>query len=212
MNVLKLVIPALLLLATHPANAVLELRGHFGILQGTPTDLNTASSATIGNNDLNITSETLYGGDAIVKFPMSHIGLGVRYENLNQKKTTSNYGSPGANGSGTLSMTNWAALLTIRPIDSMVYFGFLGTYGFSQDLHYKTGLDSGTLADYKAGSSTVYSGGVEGGFKMGFLRLGAELGYESVTGSNMKNASTGGTTNDVKLAGPYGRIVVGLGL
>ena len=206
------IVALFVVLSSPSAHAVLELRGNFGLVQATPTDLNTKVSTTSGSNDLNLTGATMYGADAIFKFPMSHIGIGVRYENWDQKKTTANYGSAGISGSNEMTMSRWAGILTIRPIDTLVYLGLIGTYGISQEIHDIVGPTS-SLSDYKNSAGTTYSAGVEGGFKMGFLRLGAEVGYESVSGTGMTSTTNSSSkTSDLNMAGTYGRISLGFGI
>lgn len=198
---------AALLLIPRPAHALFELKGGFTALVSSPSALNTY----VGSSGPQVGTQQGLTVDALVKPIGLPFGLGVRYEAFSQK---SGDGTT-ATGGMESTFTRMSVIVNHRFIDTGVYVGPILTVGVTNDLEYKlTRLSA--LTTYKTGGQINGSIGVEGGFKLGVLRLGAELGYLYGPLGRLKTKGGpdvifNGSTVDVDYSGPYARVIAGFG-
>lgn len=182
---------SLLMSMTISANAIIELRGGYGLV--TPgKDFNTQDvPVAYGLN-----------ADLLIKPPMIPFGLGVRYENLAVK-----YDAFGGTTNVDLNATNIGLLLNYRIINTLVYLGPIAFVGLSNSASYKTTVAGVEVLNEKYKSSMLYSLGFEGGASLGLLSLGAEAGYAFYKYDH----DTGTLTDQLDLSGLYAKILIGFG-
>ena len=182
-----------------PAQAILELRGGYVSDQVDASDINSKFSA-----NPSLKTMTGFNADAILSLPLMPIGFGVRYEQLEDKESNS-----AASFDATLKRVS--LILNKRFIDTFGYLGVIGTIGVSNDFQYKFTYAGATTTTKATGLSGTL--GVEGGVKLGFFLLGAEVGYLyaplSKLQENGQDYTTGGHTVSAKLDGVYARGSVG---
>jgi hypothetical protein len=191
----------LVLVATR-AFADLEINGHYAFHNVSPSTLNSVDQALYGANFPGHSQVPGYGGTAAYYAPIK-FGVGVRYENYSDNVT-------GNNQTSAITATRVAALLGYRLIDTSIYLGLLGTYGFSHTMN----LSMSGLSNVNTTSQSSYSIGAEGGFKFGRLKVGVEIGYLYFLGKELQANGgdviyNGGQVN-VDLSGLYTSIDLGV--
>lgn len=195
----------LFLLLSGTAHSIVELRGHFGAVNGSPDDFNKAYHSFQDGPEL--TKQKTLGFDAIVKAPLFPLGVGLRYETLEEEKSE-------FNEKAELEASRFSLLLNYRFIDTLLYAGVLGTFGISHDMTLNIPTDPEKIT---SDSATSYSLGVEGGVKLGLFRVGAEVGQMFMTFDDLKNnagvtpVKNGRSISEIDLSGLYYKIVVGVG-
>ncbi|MFP5386587.1 MAG: hypothetical protein ACLGHN_10940 [Bacteriovoracia bacterium] len=194
-----------LLLTSFSAFALVEVRGHFGAGNGSPDDYNKAYHSFQDGPKLD--QQKYLGWDAIVKAPLFPIGVGLRYETLGEER--SEFAEK-----AELDASRFSLVLNYRFIDTLIYAGVLGTYGLSHDLTLNIPTDPNKITSESAKS---YSLGIEGGVKLGFFRLGAEVGQMFMTFDDLEDSTGVRPSNnsvsikEIDLSGTYYKIMVGVG-
>ncbi len=186
------------------ANALIELKAGYSQFTSAPTGLNDQFP-------LSPKIEQLQGlsVDVMANVPLMPVGLGVRYEMLKRNES---------NGTNT-AQVDWkrtSILINKRFIDTLVYLGPIATISVASDFKYQTTV-AGVNSDYKTESAFNATAGVEAGFKLMLIRLGAEVGYlyapmgelKTSAGVPATNGAGGKVTFD--MSGPYARVTAGLG-
>ncbi len=187
------------------ANALVELKAGYSQFTSAPTGLNDQFPLSPKIEQMQGLSVDIMG-----KVPLMPVGLGVRYEMFKRNES---------NGTGT-SQLDWkrtSILVNKRFIDTLVYLGPIATISFASDFKYQTTI-AGVQSNYKTESALNVTAGVEAGFKLMLIRLGAEVGYfyapmgelKTSTGTPVTNAAGGKVTFD--MSGPYARVTAGFGL
>lgn len=177
------------------ANAFIELKGGYSLLQANPSEFNDYSAPREKVNSL-----TGLTGDILLNAAIMPINIGARYEQFTFDKGS------GASQS-KLDFQRISVVLNNRFIDTGAYVGLVATIGLSNELKDK-------ITNNKASSSLSGSIGLEAGVKFGFLMVGVEGGYLIAPLGNLKT-STGGTVMNgsepvtVDMSGVYGRGLVG---
>ena len=138
-----------------------------------------------------------FNGDAILSIPLLPIGLGVRYEDLERSASNST-------ASFDAKLKRVSIIVNKRFIDTITYLGLIGTVGVDNDFRFHM-VQGGQTIDAKA---TGLSGslGLEGGVKLGFFLIGAEVGYLYAPLSNLSSNgqdyhTSGGSAISAKLDG-----------
>lgn len=176
------------------AGNLLEVRAGAGIVGSDPKDFNEAVKNNVGSG-LDSSSFDNYNADVFLNIPAFPIGLGLRYERLNDKQ------SNGGTDVET-SVDNLALLADLRLLDNaLFYVGPIVAIGVpTGDVKVsgdKTSLNKDQIS---------YSLAAEAGLKLGRFILSAEAGYSSLK-LKVENDST-----KVDLSGFYGKAMVGIGL
>lgn len=190
---------------TGRAQALLDLRATYAMLQVNPEALNTQ----VGPAFPKLAGMQAFGADAIASLPAFPLGLGVRYERFASDKTS-------ATGEAEAKYIRTSVIVTKRFIDTGAYFGLIATGGISNDFTYET-TAAGVRTRYKADSGFSASAGFEAGMNLMVLKIGAEAGYMHAPLGNLKSSSgvelTDVAGNKIKtdLSGTYVRAVVGFG-
>ncbi len=181
------------LMMTFNADAIVELRAGYGV--NTPADNSVTSTASLS-------TMSGFNLDGIVELPMVPFGFGLRYESMGMDVETAsaNYAS---------DMERISLLVNYRIIDMFLYFGVIGTIGFSNEVTINNiptvQVPTGTDLTYDA--DLTYSVGVEGGVTFGLLMIGGELGYNIAKYENTSN-----DPSEVDFDGVYAKILVGVSL
>jgi hypothetical protein len=189
-----------------PAQALIELKGGYSFLNTNPVDINGLNPSTVPKlgtmNSVSI--------DAMATLPAMAVGLGVRYETISAKDTSTS-------GSFKADWTRVSIIVDKRLIDTGVYAGPVATIGVSNDFKYATTIN-GTRTDYHSSGNVSASGGFELGARLSIFRFGGEAGYMYAPLGQLKNQTAGGTAMkadgsaaQVNLSGPYFRLLFGLG-
>lgn len=176
------------------ANAFLELKVGYSMLNSDPKSYNDFNTLYEPAKDLNGLTADLLLNSAIMP-----INIGARYEKWAVKKDASVTSSE-------VTYDRISVILNKRFIDTVAYLGMVATVGVSNE--FKDALNR------KASSSLSGSIGLEGGMKFGFLMAGVEGGYliaplgdlKSSTGAAVFNA---GEPVKVDMSGVYARAMVG---
>ncbi len=197
----RLLMLAVLIFGAAQAQAgLLDLRLGGGYSAANPKDFENKVNAT-GNANIDANSFKTYNADLFFNIPASPLGVGVRQEWFNM--TTS-----GNNGSDlNFKASNTSLLVDLRIIELPVFYvGPIVGVGYpSANIDYtdgsvrtKTHLDHNTLS---------YNAGVEAGFYIGPVILGAEAGYQSIKFKQANNNSLNATFD---ASGVYGKALVGV--
>ncbi len=199
-----LMIAAGLVLGSSSAQAIVDIEGGYSILNATPGQVNSYGSSVKSASGLS--KESGFSGDIRLTLPLMPFGLGVRYEDWTRKAT-------GNTNSIDSSFKRVSLIVEHRFIDTILYLGVLSTIGLSNKFKYTVQNDQ----TYTASGSVTGSVGVEGGVILGFLTVGAELGYliaplSDLKQSNGQDASNNGSSVKVNMSGGYGRITMGLNI
>lgn len=185
--------------------SLLELRAGFSVLQAKPDEINENNGASFPQFE----KMDGFSADAVATLPAMPIGLGVRFERFNAE---------GSNSAGSFDakFERTSLLVSKRLVDTGLYFGGVLTIGLTNQLNHEQTV-SGTRTSYKATSGATASAGVEGGLKLGFLRVGAEAGYLYAPLGKLKYSNgtdvinVDGSKIAVDLNGPYARVNLGFG-
>ncbi len=205
-NMKALMLIALLTIPT-TSQAWFTVRGSAGLMTHDSRDVNNELKTKTVNE---IYVHGIYGADAILNPESFPLGLGIRYEAGSVDVTTGNKNQYPKN-KASLSVSRLAAIATLRPINKDVFFGAIGTYGLSHTQSLKTTTDSATM-DYKGGTATSYTAGVEFGLRPGkIIEMGGELGFEVYDVKGMTDDNSGSTLN-MDLHGPYVLLHLGISL
>lgn len=166
MNRVHLFLMMLMILPANDSWAIFELRVTYNSLANRPdfADLTELSSPP------EPVSSTGLGADAILTLPLPLIpGIGVRYENLGY---TSKKGENEVKGnfSRTAALVNW------RLLNNVIFLGPIFTYGTSHSN--KTKVTKGSVeTEWVSPSVSSFQAGLEGGFNIINMTVGAEVGY-----------------------------------
>lgn len=182
-----------------------EVRLSYGNTNGAPSEYNNAYFKFQDGPE--IYQQTYTGIDAIVMLPLIPLGFGLRYESASKSETK-------YNEKVDYTINRTAVLVNYRIIDKKFYVGPIVSYGLAQNLSFKLPLDPD---EFKAGSSSSYSYGIEGGIKFGFVRVGAEAGVSSLVFSDLKDKDrlvpkkNGLDITQLNFGGTYYRLHLGVG-
>lgn len=162
------------------------------------------------------------GIDAIFLLPFANLGLGIRYENLGFKSSTS-YADVVSSTPVTTTVeftgasTRTALLFNYRWTSNNFFFGPIVSYGISHSNYLNwtktTTFAPTTSANLSPNSSSSYSLGGEFGWTLGSFILGGELGYLSNRWNSMRDSSSTVTaTPDLSMSGSYLKFIFGFGI
>lgn len=184
------------------AHALVEARLTYGLLMSKPdyAPLYTGALTLPG-----AAANYGVGVDALAFIPLTGWGFGVRYENMG---ATASAG--GLEFKSTATRTS--VLVAYRIIDTIIHLGPIFSYGLSHTNGMKVG--DGTLGfDWKPGSSSSYSVGLEAGLGLGLFLLGAEAGYQNMKWNSMKDGTgTSANTPNTDMSGTYAKVFFGFGI
>ncbi len=192
---LRLLTLAVLSLVLSPtANAFVELKVGYSILNSDPKSYNAFNALVEPAKDLNG-----FTADLLLNSAIMPINIGARYEKWAVKKD-------GGITSSEVTFDRISVILNKRFIDTVAYLGMVATVGVSNE--FKDALNR------KASSSLSGSIGLEGGMKFGFLMAGVEGGYLIAPLGDLKNSAGTTITNagapvKVDMSGVYARAMVG---
>ncbi|XGC80153.1 hypothetical protein ACES2L_12555 [Bdellovibrio bacteriovorus] len=193
-----------LLLFCFQAQALVEARVSYGLNLPT-TNLGPLCSVCTGEVPSIVPTHGL-GGDVIFTLPVPLVpGIGLRYESMGLSASSSGIEIDAA-------YTRTALLFNWRPIDTLLYFGPIFSYGISHTTSLKAVENGTTRVDYSADSSTSYSAGLEGGFRLTGFQVGAEIGYLDFKWKDAKDKTGNAATQDINMSGTYTKIVVGISI
>lgn len=186
------------------AHALVEARLSYGLL-GSKPDLSTIYNGT--TTVPAIVPNMGLGVDALFIVPLVGIGGGLRYENLGFTASS--------NGLEYKSqMTRTSLVVNYRIINTIMYLGPIATMGMSHSNNIKwTDSNTGISADLTPDSSSSYTVGLEAGVSLiGFI-VGAEVGYQNMKWSTLKDSKgVIPTTPDLDMSGTYAKIMFGFGI
>lgn len=186
------------------AHALVEARLSYGLL-GSKPDLSTIYNGT--TTVPAIVPNMGLGVDALFIVPLVGIGGGLRYENLGFTASS--------NGLEYKSqMTRTSLVVNYRIINTLMYLGPIATMGMSHSNNIKwTDSNTGISADLTPDSSSSYTVGLEAGVSLiGFI-VGAEVGYQNMKWSTLKDSKgVIPTTPDLDMSGTYAKIMFGFGI
>lgn len=192
------------LFASEPSQALVELKAGYSQFTTSPSSLNDQFS---GNPKISQMQAISF--DVMGNVPLMPVGLGVRHEMFSRKESDG----------GLSSEIDWkrtSILVNKRLIDTVMYLGPVATVSFASDFKYSS--DSGaTTTNYKTESQLTATAGVEAGFKLALLSLGAEIGYLHAPVGELRDSAGVAVTDgngskiNVDLSGPYMRASVGFG-
>ena len=155
-QLLKIVSPlvfgAFVIALATPSLALVDIRSHYNLEI-------TEDSPLLGDSK-KISPLAGLGGDVIASLPVLPLGFGLRYENLTLEE-----GDP-RNYKFELERT--AAIINIRPINTLFFIGAIGTFGLR---HKAKQNNAKTKVDLS------YSAGAEMGFKFLSWMAGVEIGH-----------------------------------
>lgn len=177
---------ALIMALSWNANALIELRAGYGIQTPAESSYQGWDVATMSGFNL----------DAIFEIPVTSFGVGLRYESMG-------FDLEAGGAARSTDFTRTALLVNYRLIDTLAYFGFIGSLGFINNL--ETEISGAADREYDADLTT--SIGVEAGVSLGLLTVGGELGYLN---AKMKD-SNGSNNPDFDASGVYIKALVGVG-
>lgn len=186
------------------SHALIELKAGYSQFSTSPGTLNDQFP---GNPKISQMQAISF--DVMGNVPLMPVGLGVRHEMFSRKESDG----------GLRSEIDWkrtSILVNKRLIDTVMYLGPVATVSFASDFKYSS--DSGaTTTNYKTESQLTATAGVEAGFKLALLSLGAEIGYLHAPVGELRDSAGVAVTNasgskiNVDLSGPYMRASVGFG-
>lgn len=207
----KLIFVMLASVLSHSAQALIEVRAGYHLQQGDPKDYNSFVNDSCSGCGTKVSQIGGLGFDIMAKIPLIPIGFGIRSDTLQQSLDYS--------GVAKLTQTFMATSLVLnyRIIDTLAYIGPIVAYGISNKSTLKSEILGTEVYSGTAGKASSYTAGVEGGFKLGLMRLGAEVGYgnylaDEITNSADQVLSSGSTTAEkIDFTGSYVRIQLGVG-
>jgi hypothetical protein len=185
-----------------PSYALFEARINYGLLQTKPSlDQLYSGASSIPT----VPVVYGYGADAIVSVPFLGWGLGLRYESLGFKASSS-----------TLEFKNEVTRTSIvankRFLDTLVYLGPIFTFGIAHDLSMTVTDNSVQQSKFSSNKCFSYSAGIEGGASLIGLMVGAELGYQSMKFTDATDANGSLSSRDIDMSGTYAKISIGIGI
>ena len=194
------------ILSFHSANALVEARLSYGLLGSNP-DL--ASIYVPGGTSTvpTIVPNMGLGVDAIFVIPIVGLGGGIRYENLGFTAS-----SGGLEYKSQLTRTS--LIVNYRIINTLIYLGPIATLGISHSNNIKwSDSNMNVSADLTPDSTSSYSVGLEAGVGLlGFI-IGAEVGYQNLKWTSLKDSkSTITTTPNLDMSGTYAKVMLGFGI
>jgi hypothetical protein len=202
------------MLASTPSFAMFDIRGGFGTQNGIPKDVNDTFTG-----DTDIKSINGLTADVMFHLPLIGLGVGLRYEDMSTK--TNDNLSGGSILDKKFSVQRTSAVVDYRLIDTLVYFGVIGTYGLAHTIKYYYDCNGGICSGFPnpfngtAQSPSSYSLGVEAGLKVSHITLGAELGYQVMTASSFVDNGVYITNSDgsnvaLNFSGVYYKLMLGV--
>lgn len=195
----------ILLLGSFVAHSFVEFHSHYGSINSSPSKFNNGYYNF--QDAPKLEKQTFLGFDAIARFGAFPLRIGLRYESIGEEHTK-------YNKKVQLTASRFSGVLNYRMINSKIYLGLIGTYGFSHHLQIDLPNDVETF-DTSSGNSK--SLGLEGGVKFGPLRLGGEIGQLYLNFAKLKNKAgltpvqNGIQIDEVDLSAPYYKIIIGVG-
>lgn len=192
------------LLASEPSQALVELKAGYSQFTTSPGSLNDQFP---GNPKISQMQAISF--DVMGRVPLMPVGLGVRHEMFSRKE------SDGALRS-EIDWKRTSILVNKRFIDTVMYLGPVATVSFASDFKYSSN-NGATTTHYKTESQLTATAGIEAGFKLVLLSLGAEIGYLHAPVGELRDSAGVAVTNgsgskiNVDLSGPYMRASVGFG-
>jgi hypothetical protein len=178
--------------------ALIEGRLRYGFLASTPTysDLYSASSTP------SATPTQGYGLEVIVSPPLFPVGVGLRYEDFENKVSS-------GNTSYDLTWDKTSLVINYRIIDTLIFLGPIASIGLSQNNNYKVVVSGNQVANYSANNAEMYSLGFEGGAHILGLLLGGEIGYQKYKLKGATDTTGGQGSTDIDLSGTYISLLAG---
>lgn len=219
----KLLILISLLTVGAQASASLEIRAHYGIMNGVPSSFNKHVEENVTNAP-DIKAQTPIGADLVYSLPVVSFAFGVRYEMINSKQSGDvTVGGLPMKMDSELNATRISLLGGYRLIETPVGFlGLMAHVGVSSTADYKIKLvTSGvTVTDekYKGSVATNYGAGLEAAATLGMFLIGGELGYTTFKGTGFKASDGSYLTNlagektVLDLSGTYVKVLIGLSI
>ncbi len=195
------------------SHGLIEIRAGLNTQTGSPKDYNDYIDEECVGCGTKADKMAGLGFDVVAKIPLIPFGFGIRYDNMKQSVEV-----PGV-AKLTQDFKATSLLLNYRFWDTLAYVGPIFTYGLSNQSTLDLEVTANPSQNFsgKAGKATAYTAGIEGGLKLGLLRLGAEAGYGSFIAQDIKDSAgaplvaTTKSAEKIDLTGPYFRIQLGVG-
>ena len=167
--------------------ALLEARIHYNLqsVQSSATQSSVPRPSSLNG----------IGADVIVSPPLFPVSFGLRYELLGSQDSSSDFDHV------EWKVSRLSGLISYRFIDTLVFGGFIGTVGLSENI--KTIVKRNNPFQRDEGGTLSYSIGVEGGVKLLFYSMGLELGFSHLKDKGLDPHQT--------YQGIYTKIHVGMG-
>ncbi|MGE4131544.1 MAG: hypothetical protein AB7F86_07880 [Bdellovibrionales bacterium] len=191
-------------LGASPAWSLVQLRAHAGFSIISPDDYNN----WLSSQDIKqIYIFPTVGFSGYVEPFANGIGLGVLYEEQSIKVNTSN----GGTNDTKLTLKRVSGAIYYHFVDKgFFYTGPIGAVGLTHNVEVKGTGYSGAYK-YDKGAGTSFFGGWDLGFKLGFLLLGGEAGFQYARIRNLKGDTSGDSSFDLNLSGFTTKVFAGVG-
>lgn len=187
------------------AQAIAEVRAHYGLAKGSPDAYNKGYFDFQDGPKLE--EQKVLGADALIMLPAFPLGFGLRFEGMEEKR--SQFGQK-----VQMDLARLAVLVNYRLIDTLFFAGPIASYGINHRLEFAIPTEPEKIS---SDSSSSYSIGIEGGVKLLLARIGAEVGYQSLKFKSLKELDgtpwdkNGLAIGEIDLSGVYYKLLVGVG-
>jgi len=184
------------------AHALLETRVTYTGLLASPS----FSDLYSGNGNLpDKTAHHGLGIDALISLNETQWNLGLRYENLGMKTTSSQV-------EFKANHTRTAFLVNYRHLDAEKILGVVGTVGVSHSGVIKCNENEVAISEFSSNKTSSYSIGVEAGIRFIDFIIGVEVGYLNYPWPGAGDAISNDLKRDIDMSGNYGKLILGFGI
>ena len=171
-----------------------------------PSSLNENIPSALKLNGL-----TLLGFDVLGNPQgLNGFGGGLRFDNFSKNKKD-------ASDVYSFNAAVLTALLNYRLVNSGTYYGPILGIGMAHNCELESKINSSSSTTYIAQNNMSYSLGAEGGWHVGHLAVGGELGYMSLKAKNFKTETdtyltntSNGNLKSANFSGIYYRFQIGM--
>lgn len=175
---------------------------------------NFSDPASLNENipsGLKLNGLTLVGFDVLANPQgLNGFGFGLRFDNFSKNKKD-------ASDVYSFNSAILSALLNYRIVNSGNYYGPIVGIGMAHNSEIESKINSPSSTTYIAQNNMSYSLGAEGGWHIGHLALGGEVGYMSLKAKNFKSEtetylvnSNNGNLKNADFSGIYYRFQIGM--
>lgn len=204
------------------AAAELEIKAHYGMLNGKPTDWNEdIETVYVGNPD--VSNVGMLGADVVYAIPILPFSFGIRYEMLMFKKNGPvTVATLPLDAKTELTGNRISLLGGMRLIETPIgYLGLLAHYAIQQKMQYNIDLCSGGACSDNKYTGTMdpsFGIGADAAVTLGSFLVGAEVGYTLFKAKGMKDEDgdylngSDGKKIPFDLSGTYFKVMLGLSL